>query len=160
MSGRHAAAVREPTDLVAIVREVLAELAPRHANAASVRIEAAPDLPVLALDATRMRLLLRNLLDNACRHSLDAAQPPELHLSRTADGVVLAVRDHGPGVSDAQLGQLAQPFYRPDSARTRSAGGVGLGLYLCKLVAQAYGGRFEVSNATPGLRVTVTLPGG
>ena len=160
LSGRHAAVVREPTDLVAIAREVLAELAPRHANAASVRMEAAPDLPVLALDATRMRLLLRNLLDNACRHSLDAAQPPELHLSRTADGVVLAVRDHGPGVSDAQLGQLAQPFYRPDSARTRSAGGVGLGLYLCKLVAQAHGGRFEVSNATPGLRVTVTLPGG
>jgi signal transduction histidine kinase len=160
LSGRHAAVVREPTDLGAIAREVVAELAPRHANAISVRIDAAPDLPLLALDATRMRLLLRNLLDNACRHSLDAAQPPELHLRRDGSGVVLEVRDFGPGVSDAQLGQLAQPFYRPDSARTRSAGGVGLGLYLCKLVAQAHGGRFEVRNAAPGLRVTVGLPRG
>ncbi|MDP3522311.1 MAG: HAMP domain-containing sensor histidine kinase [Hydrogenophaga sp.] len=160
LSGRHAAVQREPTDLVALAREVITELAPRHVNAAAVRIEAAHDLPVLALDATRMRLLLRNLLDNACRHSLDAAQPPELHVRRVADGVVLEVRDFGPGVSEAQLGQLAQPFYRPDSARTRSAGGVGLGLYLCKLVAQAHGGRFEVHNAAPGLRVTVTLPGG
>jgi signal transduction histidine kinase len=159
LSGRHAAVQREPTDLAALAREVIAELAPRHTHAAAVHIAAAPDLPVLPLDATRMRLLLRNLLDNACRHSADAAQPPELHLHRTDGGVVLDVRDFGPGVSDAQLGQLAQPFYRPDSARTRSAGGVGLGLYLCKLVAQAHGGRFEVQNAQPGLRVTVSLPG-
>ena len=63
------------------------------------------------------------------------------------------------GVSEAQLAQLAQAFYRPDSARTRAAGGVGLGLYLCRLVALAHGGGFEVANASPGLRVTVTLPG-
>jgi signal transduction histidine kinase len=72
--------------------------------------------------------------------------------------VTLTVRDHGPGVPDEQLARLAEPFYRPDSARTRAAGGVGLGLYLCRLVAQAHGGTFVLHNAAPGLAVTVTLP--
>jgi signal transduction histidine kinase len=74
--------------------------------------------------------------------------------------VELEVRDHGPGVPDDQLPQLAQAFFRPDTARTRAAGGVGLGLYLCRLVAQAHGGTLAVRNAKPGLAVTVTLPPG
>jgi signal transduction histidine kinase len=68
------------------------------------------------------------------------------------------LRDHGPGVPEDQIAQLAQAFYRPDSARTRSAGGVGLGLYLCRLVALAHGGRFVVRNERPGLAAVVTLP--
>ncbi len=73
-------------------------------------------------------------------------------------GVQLSVRDFGPGVADDQLSKLTQLFYRPDSARERSTGGVGLGLYLCKLVAQAHGGTFSINNAHPGLCVTVTFP--
>ena len=67
------------------------------------------------------------------------------------------MRDYGPGVDADALPHLAEPFYRPDSARGRSAGGVGLGLYLCKLVAQAHGGSLALHNAQPGLEVTVTL---
>lgn len=70
----------------------------------------------------------------------------------------LAVRDFGSDVADDQMSKLTQSFYRPDSARERSTGGVGLGLYLCKLVAQAHGGTFAVSNAQPGLCVTVAFP--
>jgi signal transduction histidine kinase len=62
-------------------------------------------------------------------------------------------------VPEEQLAHLAEPFYRPDTARTRSAGGVGLGLHLCQLVATAHGGVFSVRNVQPGLAVTVTLPG-
>ncbi|MEG1768575.1 MAG: ATP-binding protein, partial [Comamonas sp.] len=51
-----------------------------------------------------------------------------------------------------------EPFYRADAARQRSTGGVGLGLYLCRLVAQAHGGSLVLGNAQPGLRATVTLP--
>ena len=68
------------------------------------------------------------------------------------------MRDHGPGVPEAALAQLASAFYRPDAARTRDAGGVGLGLYLCRLVAQAHGGRLVLANAQPGLRVELRLP--
>jgi signal transduction histidine kinase len=70
----------------------------------------------------------------------------------------MTVRDYGPGVDASALPHLAEPFYRPDTARGRAAGGVGLGLYLCKLVAQAHGGDLELRNAAPGLEVKVTLP--
>ena len=54
--------------------------------------------------------------------------------------------------------QTFEPFYRPDAARTRSDGGVGLGLHLCRMIAAAHGGRLEIRNARPGLAVTLRLP--
>ena len=155
LASPHAALHREPVDLAALAGEVVASLE----GAPAVQLTAASDLPMLALDRTRMRLLLRNLLDNALRHSVDAPHPPDIHLRPEGSGLHLTVRDHGPGVPDEQLPHLAQPFYRPDAARERATGGVGLGLYLCKLVAQAHGGTFTVRNALPGLEIAVTLPG-
>ena len=152
LSARHAALHCEPVDLSALAQEVV------QALGQPVQCELAMDLPLLPLDSARMRLLLRNLLDNALRHSAAAPQPPRLSLQRSGAALVLRVRDFGPGVPPAQLPQLAQAFYRPDAARSRDGGGVGLGLYLCKLVALAHGGSFEISNATPGLCVTVKLP--
>ena len=63
-----------------------------------------------------------------------------------------------PASADEQLERLAEPFYRPDSARTRASGGVGLGLYLCRLVAQAHGGELRIRRAEPGLDVTASWP--
>ena len=162
LAGRHAALHREPTDAGQLAREVIDELATTQPAAHRIVLHAASGLPTLPLDRIRVRLLLRNLLDNALRHSADVSMPVELHIRRAGEagqGIELEVRDHGPGVPDDQLPHLAQAFFRPDTARTRNAGGVGLGLYLCRLVAQAHGGTFAVRNARPGLAVTVTLPG-
>jgi len=167
LATRHAALQREPVALATLAAEVVAELLARQParpntnpdTRPNITLCAAPDLPTLALDPTRMRLLLRNLLDNALRHSGGAAQPTELHLRPSGNGIQIDVRDHGAGVPEQQIPHLAEPFFRPDTARTRAQGGVGLGLYLCKLVAQAHGGTFAVRNALPGLAVTVTLPG-
>jgi signal transduction histidine kinase len=158
LAGQHVALQREPTDLVALATNVLQELQARHPQAAQVRLDAPADLPAWSVDPVRLRLLLRNLLDNALRHGADAAQPPTLRITREGGGLMLSVRDHGPGVPEAQLQHLAQPFYRPDSARTRAAGGVGLGLYLCRLVAQAHGGSLVLRNAAPGLEALIHLP--
>jgi signal transduction histidine kinase len=160
LASPHVALQREPADLAELVRDVASSLP----GGASVAQSLAPDLPTLALDRTRMRLLLRNLLDNALRHNATPdgtqAQAVVVALLRTPDGGVrMTVRDYGPGVEDAALPHLAEPFYRPDAARERSTGGVGLGLYLCKLVAQAHGGSLAVRNALPGLEVSVVLPG-
>jgi signal transduction histidine kinase len=163
LAGRHQALHREPTGPVALARELIEELAITQPAAQSIALHGAPGVPTLPLDRTRVRLLLRNLLDNALRHSAGAAHPVELHLrphGENAQGLEMEVRDHGPGVPNDQLPNLAQAFFRPDTARTRTAGGVGLGLYLCRLVAQAHGGTFAVRNARPGLAVTVTLPPG
>ncbi len=163
----HSALHREPTDPAVLAREVVDALAPTHPGAA-IELDLAASLPALSLDRTRMRLLLRNLLDNALRHSAGADQPPVLRVAAQAmgqgqgQGVTFTVRDHGPGVPPDALAHLGEPFYRPDTSRERATGGVGLGLYLCKLVAQAHGGAFSVRNAGPGedggLEVQVLLP--
>jgi len=156
----HSALHREPTDPAALAREVVDALAQSHPGAA-VQLELADGLPTLNLDRTRMRLLLRNLLDNALRHGAGAARPPVLRvaLQGQGQGVAFTVRDYGPGVPADALPHLAEPFYRPDTSRERATGGVGLGLYLCRLVAQAHGGAFSVRNAEGGgLEVQVLLP--
>ncbi len=153
LASPHAALHREPIDLAALVREVADEL---HGGE-NVAMEIPADLPPLSLDRARVRLLVRNLLDNALRHGAEGAAPPRVTLRRSGQGVELEVRDFGPGVDAAQLERLAEPFYRTDSARQRATGGVGLGMYLCRLVAEAHGGKLTVRNAEPGLAVNALL---
>ena len=148
LASPHAALQLEPTDLAALVREM--------AEGDDVQLHLEPGLPAWPLDRARMRLLLRNLLDNARQHG---RSPIEVHLARVAAGLQLRVRDHGPGVAEAQWTQLSEAFYRADAARQRGTGGVGLGLYLCRLVAQAHGGRLTLRPARPGLEAVLDLPG-
>jgi signal transduction histidine kinase len=149
LASGHAALQREPCDLNELIRAQL--------GGSAVDLDLAPGLPPLPLDRVRLRLLLRNLVDNALHHGAAARRPL---VSTALDGgeAVLRVRDFGAGVADEQLPHLADPFYRPDAARSRAAGGVGLGLHLCRLVAQAHGGRIVLRNAQPGLDVGVWLP--
>ena len=146
----HAALHAEPTDLAELVRELLAS---QFADA-DLALELDGSIGRVNADPTRLRLMLRNLVTNALRHGAQAAARPVVFLKREADGrIALGVRDHGPGVGVEQLALLGQAFYRPDSARSRGIGGVGLGLYLCRLVAQAHGGELRIRNAEPGLEV-------
>jgi signal transduction histidine kinase len=152
----HVALHTESVDLASLVREVVAA----QFAGATLTLQLDESIGAAQADAMRLKLLLRNLIDNALRHSAGAARPPVVSLRREADGrVALTVRDFGPGVSDEQLQRLAEPFYRTDSARTRTAGGVGLGLYLCRLVAQAHGGELRLRRAEPGLEVSALLGG-
>ncbi len=154
LASGHAALQTERVDLAALARDVVAA---QFAQAA-LTLELDATLPPLQADPMRLKLLLRNLIDNALKHSAGAARPPIVKLAIESDGrVALGVRDFGPGVGDEQLQRLAEPFYRPDSARTRASGGVGLGLYLCKLVAQAHGGELRIRRAAPGLDVALLL---
>ena len=154
LAAGHTALHTEPTDVNALVRELLDGAfegrGVTHALSAS--------LPALPLDATRIRLLLRNLLDNALRHSADAATPPHISTSLVDHNLRVTVRDHGPGVSEVELAHLTEAFYRTDAARLRSTGGVGLGLHLCALIARAHGGHLTLRNAEPGLEAELTLP--
>jgi signal transduction histidine kinase len=134
----------------------LAELAQEQAQPGVV-LHIEPGLPPLRLDRLRVQLCLRNLVQNALRHNDATRGPVQLSLARDGSGVRLTVRDFGPGVPPDALPHLGQPFYRPDEARTRHGGGVGLGLCLCRLVAEAHGSRLELRNAEPGFEVTVTL---
>jgi signal transduction histidine kinase len=153
-AGGHAALHTEPTDL----SELAHEQCDAQAAAGAVTLALADGLPPLPLDRARVRLLLRNLVDNALRHGAESEQPPRVATALTPAAVQLVVRDFGPGMDDSQLRHAAEAFYRADAARLRSTGGVGLGLYLCRLVAEAHGGTLSLRNAHPGLEITVALP--
>lgn len=176
LSSRHAALHLELTDLAAVVQEVVAQMdlgagagnlsdgiaiaqtEPSPPVPTAPLLNIAADLPPMSLDQSRMRLLLRNLIDNALRFSPSGGPACEVSLQRDGRQLVLSVRDFGPGVDEADLAQLGEPFFRPDTSRQRSTGGVGLGLHLCKLVAQAHGGMLGFRNAAPGLEARVVLP--
>jgi signal transduction histidine kinase len=150
----HRALQRESCSLNALVREVVEE---RFASARlQLRLES--DLLEAPLDPVRLRLLLRNLIDNALRHGGAAATEPLVCTAQVHGRLRLVVRDFGPGIEEAQLSRLGEAFHRPDAARQRRTGGVGLGLYLCRAVARAHGGELRFRNAGPGLEATLDLP--
>jgi signal transduction histidine kinase len=153
-AGGHAALQTEAATLSGIVHEQC----DAQAAAGTLALQLDETLPALPLDRARMRLLLRNLVDNALRHGSESDQAPVVSTSAAAQAVRLVVRDFGQGMEESQLQHAAEAFYRADAARLRSTGGVGLGLYLCKLVAEAHGGTLTLRNAHPGLEITAAIP--
>jgi signal transduction histidine kinase len=155
LASGHAALHTEAVDLPALVRELVAAQWPD----AALNLQLDERVGPVRVDPMRVRLLLRNLIDNALRHSAGAPTPPVVSLSSDAEGQLqLSVRDFGPGVAGEHLPHLAEPFYRVDSARQRATGGFGLGLYLCQLVAQAHVGVLHIRRAEPGLEVVASWP--
>lgn len=109
------------------------------------------------IDKLRIRLLLANLINNAIRHS--EGNPIFIEVSFENSMAILQVRDQGEGISSEHLSQLSEPFYRADSSRQRNTGGFGLGLYLCRLIAEAHGGYLGVdSKLGEGTCVSVRIP--
>ena len=116
--------------------------------------EALPQLAIGIPDALAVRgqraMLLRalcNLLRNASRYGGGAI---EVAAERQDVEVRLWVRDRGPGVPEAALPQLGQPFYRPDAARTREQGGHGLGLAIVRRCVEACEGNLLLRNREGG----------
>jgi signal transduction histidine kinase len=150
---------REPGDLGATVREGLALVEPIvERSGAFLDLEIAPDLPTLSFDRDAVHQIVRNLVDNAEKYGRDAEDRHiEVSVAATADAVLLAVRDHGPGVPPALRGSLFEPFSRPD--RDSKASGLGLGLSVVRTLARAHGGDVW-HEETPGGGATfvVRLP--
>lgn len=153
LAHRHQALHRQMSDITALVRE----LVDGFEQAVSVRT---PPSPLFAeVDAVRVKLLLRNLLQNALRYTPDAAPPPELDLTQQENMLQFRLHDHGPGIAPEHLPHVTTPFYRVDAARQRQTGGYGLGLYLCRRIAEAHGGTLQVeSQAGQGTTVIVQVP--
>ncbi len=113
----------------------------------------------LELDQARIKLLLKNILDNAIKHNPEDAQPSHVTVSYSAQLLEITICDHGPGIEEEHLPHLTEPFYRTDAARQRQTGGYGLGLYLCRVIAEAHGGELKIESALgEGTCVRIKLP--
>src|SRR5438132_1332415 len=152
---------REPVDLREIVEEAR-ETGELLAEEAGVRMEmTTPAEPVvMSVDATRIRQLILNLVTNAVKYT-PAGGSVRLQLGPANGKLTLSVADTGIGIAPGDLPHIFDRFWRADSARTRTGErpGAGLGLAICKWIAEAHGGKIDVvSRPGRGTTFTVTLP--
>jgi signal transduction histidine kinase len=127
----------------------------------SVKVLADEEVSVVGSQGM-LRSAFENVVRNAIRYT---AQGTEVEVSlgcRREGGAAIAaveVRDHGPGVPEAALGQLFRPFYRVADARDRLSGGTGVGLAITERAVRLHGGTVTAKNDPEGgLVVSITLP--
>ncbi len=157
LNTRHAVLRREPAAVDDLLLGVVeADFTGRKAH---ISVDCADDLPTANWDTTRIRLLLRNLIDNALRYNPDGAAPVQVRAAAVDGQIELTVTDHGPGIAAEHLDRVTDAFYRADPARSRSTGGFGLGLYLCRRIVEAHGGTLTVTSSPgQGAMVSARLP--
>lgn len=122
-------------------------LARRH----SIRVEIAPEMPLLCLDAVLMEQVFFNLLDNACKYA-PPGTPIKVWALKTAKHIAIEVADQGPGIPPEDREKVFDMFYRVNLEDSQTAG-TGLGLAICRGIVEAHGGTI---HAEPGLHGTGT----
>ena len=155
-------------DLRHVIRLAVADVLPQ-AHAAGVDLgaettagttpDATAEAPVnVRGDAEALRILLRNLLDNAIKYSTPPGRV-DVALRVTGDQACLSVDDNGPGIPVAEQGRVFDRFYRAEGARQTRAGS-GLGLAIVRVIAERHRAtvRLATSPQLGGLRVEVRLP--
>ena len=113
---------------------------------------------VVPADRTLLRLAVVNLVHNAIQHGPSNSKI-SLAAARRPDGIDISVSDSGHGIAGEYHEKIFEPFFRVDKARSRSAGGVGLGLAIAKRAAERNGGRIIVeSEANRGSVFRIEFP--
>ena len=154
LNNDHSALVSERVLLANFIRSIAESF---KSNNGEIDIEIPVNDLEFEIDKLRIRLLITNLLNNAVRHG--KGNLINVRVSFSDDRGIIEVKDNGEGISEEHITQITEPFYRADSARQRNTGGFGLGLYLCRLIAQAHGGEMIiVSQEGQGTQITVNLP--
>jgi signal transduction histidine kinase len=102
-----------------------------------------------------LRRCLVNLIDNAVKYGHQAS----VAVDRVGGAARIRIRDKGPGIADAELARVFEPFYRIEGSRSRESGGTGLGLTIARNIAEQHGGSITLANHPDGgLEVILVLP--
>jgi signal transduction histidine kinase len=145
----------EAVDLAAVAREVADGFGPLAAPR-GITMALGSDPAVARADRDRVAQVLANYLSNAIRHAPDGSR---IVITSTAgrSTVQLRVTDQGPGLAADQLETVFERFYRIDPARSRAAGGSGIGLAIVRALAEAMGGHAWAESAGAGTGATFVL---
>jgi two-component system sensor histidine kinase BaeS len=123
-----------------------------------IRLDVAPEIPMLMFDPARMTQVLTNILDNALRHTPQGGQI-NLAARKVDDNIELSIQDSGPGVKGEDANRIFERFYRTDSARHRDDGGSGLGLAIAKSIVEMHEGQiWAESQPGQGLKIVIRFP--
>ena len=154
----HEPAERPVVDAAALARDAVAAARAAY-PARQLVLEAQGVLPVRAIPEAVLQVL-GNLLDNAAKHAPDKA-PIRVAARQVGALAVVSVEDTGPGVPPGERERIFERFTQLDSGATRQAGGVGLGLYIARQLANAQGGELlatDPAEAGQGARFELRLP--
>lgn len=145
---RHAEPEFRPVPVLPLLNETAGRV--RHqAQGVALRVEGE------AAEIAGDRELLSMLLDNLALNAVHASKAGQTVILRSLTNG-FAVEDRGIGMTEEQIARAQEPFYRGDSARTRRAGGVGLGLSLCGRIAALHRGELSIAS-TPGKGTVVSF---
>jgi signal transduction histidine kinase len=136
---------------------VVFELRP-SAGTHSFQFDFDPELVEVETDEGKVHQILSNLAENALKYSR-ADSRITLRCRVETDAVVLMVEDQGPGIPDEAHDRIFDRFYQVDQSKTRNVGGTGLGLYICRKLAEAIGGDLSLdSSYEDGCRFVLRIP--
>ncbi|QDX25511.1 HAMP domain-containing protein [Sphingomonas suaedae] len=142
----------EPVDLRAVADELVTE---RCELGEKVMVDGGA-VPLVLARRVGVRRILSNLIDNGLRHGSEV----RVTVREEGDGVLLSVEDDGPGLPEAALARLGEPFARLDPSRDRESGGAGLGLAIVKALAARDAAEVRFANRRGGgLKVTLHYGG-
>jgi signal transduction histidine kinase len=129
--------------------ETLAERSRPRAPTHQFATDFPPEFPIIRGDREKLRQALGNLIDNAIKYS-PAGGTITIGGRAERDHVIVFVRDQGIGVPRDEYLRVFERFHRVDTSLSRSTQGVGLGLYICRVIVEAHGGQIWVESAGSG----------
>ena len=128
-----------------VVGRVLEETQPIEGpHRVAVAVE--PDLPLVSTDEGKLHQIVVNLVENALKYSPKDG-PVSVRVVRQGEGIILSVEDHGTGIPADLRDRVFERFFQVDQTSTRRIGGTGLGLYICRQLAQTLGGRLWIERS-------------
>lgn len=100
-------------------------------------------------DSSLIMTVFRNVIDNSLKYS-SVADPVEINVIRTDHEIIIKIEDFGIGIPEDKLPLVFEPFYRADLSRSRSTGGYGLGLHLCRKIMDVHQAEIKLENKKEG----------
>ena len=156
LNSAHQNLTMEKIDLVAMLREISQKYKDRTPG---IDLTALPEACRMKGDAERLKMCLRNILQNSVKFSGGSSQAVQIEIKTEDDAVSISIRDFGRGIPQSELAYIFEPFYRVDKSRSKKTGGYGLGLSLCKKIIEAHNGVIEIeSEENKGTLVSIRLP--
>jgi two-component system, OmpR family, sensor histidine kinase CiaH len=138
--------VKEDLDLSSLVSKAVNDCGRRFPER-EWKVDASPELTLFG-DPLLLQLLISNLIENAIKYS-PRDSPITVALYKEGRHIILSVKDEGPGIADGEKKKVFTKFYRIGNEKTRSAQGTGLGLYLCRKIADDHKASIKVSDNSP-----------
>ena len=159
LSLARAGRARDPSEMTEL-SALLAAVDEEYEDMGEAVMLVATERMAMPLRATWLRRAIRNLIDNALRYGGTA----QVSLGRSGNHAIVTVEDRGPGIPEAEMARMMEPFTRGEPSRNSDTGGAGLGLALAKAIADQHGGalilvnRRNADGTIAGLCVQLRVP--